>query len=121
MSAFDDLGEIAPQQLFAGYLARTVHGDRLTFAIVEVEPGASLPAHSHENEQLGMVLRGSLVFRVGDEERELQPGGVWRIAPNVPHSAAGGPDGAVVLDVFSPAREDWKALASEEPRPPRWP
>jgi quercetin dioxygenase-like cupin family protein len=121
MSSFDDLSAIGPQQLFAGYLARAVHGEGLTFAVVEIEPGAALPEHHHENEQLGMVLRGSMTFRVGDEVRELGPGGIWRIPPNVPHSASGGPDGAVALDVFTPPREDWKALDADEPQPPLWP
>ena len=121
MTAFDDLSDIGPQRLFAGFLARAVHGDGLTFAIVEIEPGAALPEHRHENEQLGMVLRGSVTFRVGDEERELAPGGVWRIPPNAPHSASGGPGGAVVLDVFAPPREDWKPIGADEPRPPSFP
>ena len=68
-----------------------------------------------------MVVRGSMTFRVGDEERELGPGGVWRIPPNVPHSAAAGPDGAVALDVFAPAREDWKTIEAEGPRSPLFP
>ena len=121
MRAFEELGDIAPQQLFDGYLARAVHGDRITFAIVEIDPGSPLPEHQHENEQLGMVLRGSMTFRIGDEERTLGPGGTWSIPPNTPHSATAGPDGAVALDVFAPTRDDWKALAAEEPRPPRYP
>lgn len=121
MTHFEDLGNLAPQQLFAGYLARTLHGDAITMAIVEIDPGAALPEHHHENEQLGMVLRGSMTFRVGEEERELGPGGMWRIPSNAPHSATAGPDGAIALDVFTPTRDDWKALDAEEPRPPRWP
>jgi quercetin dioxygenase-like cupin family protein len=120
VSAFDDLGEIAPQQLFAGYLARTIHGERITFAIVEIDPDSDLPVHHHENEQLGMVVRGSMTFRVGDEERDLGPGGMWRIPPNTPHSARAGQDGAIALDVFTPTRDDWKSLETEEPRRPTW-
>src|SRR5262245_8395357 len=118
MSAFDDLSDIGPQQLFEGYLARAVHGEGVTFAIVEIEPGAALPEHHHANEQLGMVLRGSMTLRVGDEERELGPGGVWRIPPDVRHSASGGPEGAVALDVFTPPREDWNAIEAGTPRSP---
>lgn len=121
MGAFDDLGDIAPQQLFAGYRARTVHGERITMAVVEIEPGAALPEHRHENEQLGMVLQGTIVFRVGEEERELGPGGTWRIPSGTPHSATAGPDGAVALDVFTPTRDDWKALDAQGPQAPRWP
>ena len=92
--------------------------DRVT--IVEIDPDAELPVHSHENEQLGMVVRGSMRFRIGDEERDLGPGGMWRIPPNTPHSARAGPDGAVALDVFTPTRDDWKSLETEEPRRPTW-
>ena len=81
MSPFDDLGAIAPQLLADGYLARAVHGEQPTLAVVEIEPGAALPEHSHANEQFGIVLEGSVVFRIGDEERTLERGGMWRIRP----------------------------------------
>ena len=64
-----------------------------------------------------MVVSGSVSFRVADETRELGPGGTWRIAPDVPHEVHTGPEGAVVIDVFSPPREDWAALERAEPRP----
>lgn len=121
VSAFDDLDDVPTLELFPGYLARAIHGERLTLAVVEIDPDAPLPEHHHANEQFGMVLSGSLVFRVGNEERELGPGATWRIPSNVPHSATGGRGGAVVLDVFSPPREDWQALEATPPRPPRWP
>ena len=121
MSAFDRLGDVAPQQLFDGFLARTIHGERITFAIVEIDPDSPLPEHHHENEQLGMVIRGSMTFRIGDEERELVPGDTWRIPSNTPHSATAGTDGAIALDVFAPTRDDWKALDAWQPCAPLWP
>ena len=121
MGAFDDLHAIPPQLLAEGYLARAVHGERLTLAVVEVEPGAELAEHQHDNEQFGIVIEGSVVFRVGDETRTLAPGGIWRIPPGSPHAVVGGEAGAVVIDVFSPARADWSAQAQLESRPARWP
>lgn len=121
MSAFDDLQSIPPQLLADGYLARAVHGERLTLAVVEIEPGAELPRHRHANEQFGMVIAGSLVFRIGEEARTVEPGGIWRIPSDTPHSVTGGEAGAVALDVFSPPRDDWAAGEPLEPRPPRWP
>ena len=38
------------------------------------DPGAIVEEHSHDHEQLGMVLCSSIRFRVGDQERELDPG-----------------------------------------------
>jgi len=121
MSAFDDLGSIPPQSLAGGYLARAVHGEQLTLAVVEVEPNAVLPEHQHANEQFGIVIEGSVVFGVGEETKTVEPGGIWRIASDMPHTVTGGAEGAVVVDVFSPTREDWAARELLEPRPPRWP
>ena len=112
MSAFDELGEIPPQQLFEGVVARAVHGERITFATVELAPHAVVAEHSHDQEQLGAVLRGQLTLRIGDEERVLGPGATWRIAPNVVHSGHAGPEGAEVIDVFSPPRDDWQAATA---------
>ena len=96
-------------------------GERITLAVVELDPGAVVAEHAHENEQLGIVLQGSMRFRVGDEVQELGPGGTWTIPANTPHEATAGPDGAVVIDVFVPPRDDWSALEALAARAPRWP
>jgi quercetin dioxygenase-like cupin family protein len=121
MSAFDDLASIAPQQIWERIAARCVHGEQMTLAVVELEPGAVAAEHSHENEQLGIVLRGTITFRVGDEQRELGPGETWCIPGNTPHEATAGPEGTVVIDVFAPPRDDFRRLTPLEHRPPRWP
>lgn len=121
MSAFNDLGAIPPQRIWDGVVGRTVHGDRITLTYVELEPGVTVPEHSHENEQHGMVLTGSVTFTVGGETRELGPREAWCITANVPHSVVVGPGGAVFLEVFSPVRDDWSGLAPVEARAPRWP
>jgi quercetin dioxygenase-like cupin family protein len=121
MTAFQDLATIQPQRLSPGYLARAVHGDGITFAVVEIDPLAELPEHSHANEQLGLVLQGSVRFRVGDEEQTVHPGGSWSIPSNTPHFVAAGKDGAVVLDIFTPTRAEWKELDAQEPTAPCWP
>jgi quercetin dioxygenase-like cupin family protein len=68
-----------------------------------------------------MVLSGSVSFRGGEETRQLEAGGTWRIPPNVPHEVHTGPEGAVVLDVFAPVRADWAALERLGMREPLWP
>jgi quercetin dioxygenase-like cupin family protein len=121
VSAFDELEGIGPQDIWNGVIVRAVHGERITLGVVELEPSSIVPEHSHENEQLGIVLAGSLTFRVGDETRELGPGGTWRIPANTPHDVTTGPEGAVVLDVFAPTRDDWAAFEPQAPREPLWP
>jgi quercetin dioxygenase-like cupin family protein len=121
MSAFAELPSIGPQNIWDGVNVRAVHGERITLGVVELEPDSVVPEHRHENEQLGIVLSGSLTFRVGDESRELGPGGTWRIPANTPHEVVTGADGAVVLDVFAPIRDDWSAFTPQTPRQPHWP
>ncbi|MBA2333081.1 MAG: cupin domain-containing protein [Actinobacteria bacterium] len=118
MSAFDDVRSLVPRQVWAGITARAVHGERLTLAVVELEPGAVAEEHSHEHEQLGIVLRGSIRFRVGAEERELGPGETWEIPSNTRHRAEAGADGAIVLDLFAPPRSEWEAAEPAEPGEP---
>jgi quercetin dioxygenase-like cupin family protein len=97
-----------------------VHGDKLTLGLIELEPGSVVPEHSHENEQLGIMISGSVEFRVGDETRELKPGDTWSIPAHTPHEVHTGPEGAILVDVFAPVREDWKPLERFD-RAPRWP
>jgi quercetin dioxygenase-like cupin family protein len=121
MSAFDSISSLELQRIWDGVHARVLHGERLTLGVIELDAGSVVPEHSHEHEQLGICLSGSLVFRVGDESRELAPGETWSIPGGVPHEVHVGPDGAVVLDVFAPTRDDWRGAPQAEARAPRWP
>jgi quercetin dioxygenase-like cupin family protein len=121
VSAFASLSSLDLQRIWDGVHGRVVHGDRLTVGVIELDAGSIVPEHSHDHEQLGMCLRGSLVFRVGDESRELGAGETWTIPSNVPHEVQVGPEGAVVIDVFAPTREDWRDAEQAESRRPRWP
>ncbi len=102
--------------------ARRIEGEHLTLALVELAPDAVVPGHQHAAEQLGMVIEGSVTFTIGDEQRELGPGGTWRIPSNVPHQVTTGPEGATVIDTFNPIRSDWDGLPTTHAQTPRrWP
>lgn len=101
--------------------ARVIIGRNASLALVELQPDAIVPEHHHEHEQLGMCIRGSITFTIDGERRELGPGGTWLITSDLPHGAIAGPDGATVVDIFSPVRADWDALPRSAPLSPRWP
>jgi quercetin dioxygenase-like cupin family protein len=119
--AFTDLASIATHRIWDGVVARAIHGERVTIGLLELAPNCRVPEHSHAHEQVGILVRGSLRFRVGDEIRTLEPGGTWRILANVPHDVETGPDGALVIEAWSPPRDDWREVEREPPRPPDWP
>jgi quercetin dioxygenase-like cupin family protein len=121
VSAFDNVSSLDLRRIWDGVHGRVVHGDGITLGVLELDPNTVVPEHQHEHEQLGMCLSGSLLFRVGDETKELRAGETWSIPSNVPHGVHVGPDGAVVIDVFVPTRDDWREAERVDERAPRWP
>ena len=120
-SAFAQLAELGPLAIWTGVVARAVQGTHITMAVVELSPHSVVPEHHHDNEQLGIVLKGSMVFTIGGDRRELVAGDTYTIHSNVPHDVVAGPEGAVVIDVFSPVRADWAKFAPGPPERPSWP
>lgn len=110
MSAFGGTDRLEHLRIWDGVTVQAVEGDRTTLAVVDLEPGATVPEHRHDNEQLGVLVRGAMRFRVGDEVRDLGPGDTWRILSEVPHEVTAGPDGAVAIECFTPVRDDWAGL-----------
>jgi quercetin dioxygenase-like cupin family protein len=118
---FEVLAEMAPLPIWDGILARAVHGERVSFAVIELAANSHVPEHRHENEQLGVLVSGSMRFRIGDETRELSPGAVWTIPSNEPHEVSAGPDGAVAVEAFAQRRDDWGAIEPAAPQPLSFP
>ena len=121
MSTFQPLQNLRPVVLADGVAARAVYGERMTMAVVDLQPNAVVSEHKHENEQLGFVIKGTMTMRIGDEVLELHPGDTYTIPSNVEHGAAAGPEGATVTDVFAPIRADWREKDHLDPRPGDWP
>ena len=53
---------------------------------LEVQEGCRLPRHTDSAEETIVVIDGSAVVRVGDEQAEVGPGGIALIPRDVPHS-----------------------------------
>lgn len=121
MDSMKELDQLPRREIWDGVMARMVEGERMTLAIVEIAPGRRVPEHTHDNEQIGFVIEGSVTFTVGDEVRELGPGGTWRILANVAHHVDVGPDGAVVAEAYAPGRADWAKLPLLDAAEPAWP
>ncbi|HEX9476375.1 MAG TPA: cupin domain-containing protein [Candidatus Dormibacteraeota bacterium] len=121
MKTFEAIRDVRPHLLRDGITARAIEGERITMAVVDLDPNAHLPEHHHENEQLGFVIKGTLDFRIGSEKRVLYAGDMYVIPSHVPHEAAAGPEGATVADAFAPVRADWADLKRGAPSQPKWP
>lgn len=104
---WDDLPADSPMDKVS---RRRIMGDRATVARIRLAKGFHLDTHSHENEQISVVLEGEL--RMGLHERSspeyrevtLRAGQVIHLPSNLPHSAVALAD-TLVLDIFSPPAE----------------
>ena len=120
-TTYRSVSELEPLAIWRGAKARAVNGDRVTMAIVDLEPDLEIPEHQHDNEQVGFVLKGHVTMVVAGASRRLGIGDTYLIPSNVPHSASTGPDGATVVDVFAPVRADWDKAPRLDPHPGDWP
>jgi quercetin dioxygenase-like cupin family protein len=96
-----------------GVEARPLFGEGAMLNLVTFEPGATVPLHSHPHEQLGIVLKGMQALVIDGVAHELHELDGYSLAGGIEHSAYCGPEGATVLDVFCPVREDYRARFGE--------
>ena len=97
----------APREALSEKLTRQVfHTELMTIARLEVKKGGVVPVHWHENEQVSMVLEGRLKFLLNDGDVIVGPGQTLVLPSMAPHGVEVLED-TVVVDVFTPRREDW--------------
>ncbi len=104
-----------------GFRRRVVTGEALQLCFWRIKGGAtgSFLHHHTGNEQLGIIVRGKLDFRIGDgddptERVVLGPGDFYLAPRNVNHGDSifvgdDEHDECWILDVFSPPRADLAA------------
>jgi len=71
------------------------------------QPTDSYEPHNHVHEQITYVLKGKLKFFINGVGHEVVAGDSIYFAPNVPHGCIVLEENSVVLDVFTPKREDF--------------
>ena len=71
------------------------------------QPGGTYERHSHPHEQFTFMVQGRLRLLVGDHEKQVGPGDIWHVPPNVVHGGEIlGDEPAIFVDVFHPVREE---------------
>ncbi|MEX0290308.1 MAG: cupin domain-containing protein [Flavobacteriaceae bacterium] len=101
------LKDIRPKEIMPGYRGKLVHAENMSIAFWDVEEGAVVPEHSHMNEQIMQVLEGKFEFTVGGKTKVYVPDDLVLIPVHTPHGGRGLTP-CRLMDVFSPAREEYK-------------
>ena len=83
-----------------------VYGDKMLFSEFHMEKGSKVPMHSHPQEQTGRLISGKIILTVGNEKMEMSPGDAWIVPSNIEHCAEVS-ENSIVVEIFSPIREDY--------------
>lgn len=96
--------EVAPgmKRKFMGF------NDEIMMVKVYFEKGGIGARHAHRHSQLTYVVSGVFKVTVGDETELLKEGDGFYIPTNIEHGAVCLEEG-ILIDVFSPVREDFLA------------
>lgn len=76
--------------------------DRTMLTYFEVDPHCQFESHTHESEQITMVLEGVLYFEQGERVVAVKAGEVIAIPANAPHAAFTREAAVRAVDAWSP-------------------
>lgn len=91
------------------------YDDFLMLVKADFEAGGVGPIHQHFHSQTTYIESGEFAVTIGEETQVLRTGDAYYIPPNVPHGATALSAG-VLLDMFSPIREDFMGQLPEHNR-----
>ena len=90
-----------------GIERQMVVGENVMICRFRFAPLLVTPEHSHPHEQMSIVERGRVRFFIEGEERIASPGDVLHFPPNCWHGATMMDEEVVLIDIFTPVREDF--------------
>lgn len=103
-----NLGDSKEWEVVAPGMKRKIMGynDDIMLVHVHFEKGAVGVNHTHIHSQTTFVVSGKFEVNIDGKKQVLKGGDGFYVAPNLDHGAVCLEEG-VLIDVFSPAREDF--------------
>lgn len=80
--------------------------DDIMLVKVKFDSGAIGSEHHHPHLQMSYIAKGVFEVKIGNDIRELKEGDVYFAPPGIDHGVVCKEDG-ILIDVFSPARQDF--------------
>ena len=105
---FPVMAECTTREIFPGVTIQTCAAEKMMMSLVDLVPHSVVAEHSHPHEQVGMVIEGRATFYIGDEQKTLGKGDMYRIPGNVKHRVVALDEPVKALDIFYPIREDYR-------------
>lgn len=102
-----DLYDLQFTELVPGANSRLISGRGTQLSFLRMDPDSFFGHHIHPEEQLMIVLRGSIDEIILDDVKRMEKGDILYLPSNMVHGGTNGPLGCDVLDVFWPPRPDY--------------
>jgi quercetin dioxygenase-like cupin family protein len=90
-----------------GIERQMVIGERIMIVRFRFVPFLVTPEHTHPHEQMSIIVSGRVRFFIEGKERIVSAGDVLHFPPNCRHGATMLDEEVVLIDIFSPIREDF--------------
>ena len=107
---------IPTEQLGKGIVRQMIHGERLMICRLTLAPGTVTAAHDHVHEQMTIIEKGRVRFVLGSGEQVFGPGDILLLPSGVWHGATMLDEEVVLIDIFSPIREEFLGPTEARPR-----
>ena len=104
----NDLSKGISRTLTKGLKASIFPGEQAMVSVVTIDPNSRGNIHDHPEEQWSILLSGEAIRIQDGEEIQVKEGDFWFTPGGVSHGVIGGNKGALILDFFAPAREEYK-------------
>ena len=98
---------IPVEQVSEGIERQMVIGDRMMICRFRFQPFLVTPEHDHPHEQMTIVERGKVRFFIEGKERIASTGDVLHFPSKCWHGATMMEEEVVLIDIFTPLREDF--------------
>ena len=102
--------EITPEPIGEGRTRYLAHTEKLMMAVIDFRDGPTRepdPPHSHPHEQISYVVSGELIVFIGDEQTRLEPGDMFTVPPDIPHTVQLLTEYVRLVDTFHPIRDEF--------------
>lgn len=97
--------DVSAVEFVPGLTFRPVVGRGLMANFVRFQPNTVAPVHTHDEEQITIVLEGEFEFDLDGDVRVMRPGMAAVVPPGVPHGARTHDTSCFEIDVFHPPRQ----------------
>lgn len=105
----DESDRSVTRKLAPGIETDVFSGENSMLSFVRIDPNSEGQIHSHPEEQWGILIEGECVRIQDGEEVRMTVGDFWHTPGGVEHAIRTDDQGALVLDVFSPPRPEYRS------------